>query len=281
MNALPGGAARRSSAFRLAAASFAFCIAADAAASGPDRPRRVELRAGATFFDADASFETVRAEVPSLGFSVDDLGIDSNGARFFASGIWRVTDRWVVQFDTFGFDNRGGRVDTLEIAVGGMTVATEVALAGSLDLDLYALNVGFRLIEHGGFEAGLGAGAHYVSLDYRATAAAPFEQGGEELASLRGSDEFPAPNPYGWASWWFTGNVRGDLKAGWLSIDSGDFDGRIYFLRTSLQYRLTDHFGIGAGYWVTDFNVDRQSSTRVDTYDVRLRGPQLYLNVAF
>jgi hypothetical protein len=143
------------------------------------------------------------------------------------------------------------------------------------------LNVGYRLIEHQGFQAGLGAGVHYVSLDYGLTAAALPEQDGRELAAVEGSDRFPAPNLYGWAGWRLTERLRGMLKAGWLGVSSGDLDGRIYFVRTSLQYHLTDRIGIGAGYWLTDFDVDRQSSTRLDEYHVRLRGPELHLSFMF
>jgi hypothetical protein len=279
---LPSGSPTGSPAGLLVGAVLASCLAtsADADAAASDRPQ-IEIRAGATFFDADASLAAVRQGVPSLGFSVDDLGIDDGGARFFASAIWRVTDRWMVQFDTFGFDSRGGRTGTLEVAIGDLLVESDVVLEGSLDLDLYALNVGYRLIDRGGFEAGVGVGFHYVSLDYGVTASTLPEQGAEELAALEGSDDFPAPNLYGWASWRFDGNLRGDLTAGWLSVETGDFDGRIYFLRASMQYGFSEYVAIGAGYWITDFDVDRETSARVDNYDVRLRGPQLYLNLAF
>jgi hypothetical protein len=281
MNGSSKGASKRVSACFLVGASFAFVGAATPTAAAASDLPRFEIRVGATFFDADASFETTRTSEPALAFSVDDLGIDDGGARLFASGVWRITDRWLVQVDTFGFDGRGSRAGTVEAAIGNQIVEAEVVLDGQLDLDLYVLNVGYRLIARNGIEAGVGAGVHYVKLDYGLTAATLPEHGGVEFASFRSSDEFPAPNIYAWASWRFDGSFRGDLKAGWLAVESGNFDGRIYFARASLQYGFTDYFGIGVGYWLTDFDVDRESSNRLDNYNVRLRGPQLYLNFAF
>jgi hypothetical protein len=275
--------ARVASIFSTTPVAAALLGAVAAAASGTalaaDRPR-FELQAGATFFAADAGFETQLVDAPAVGFDFDDLGIDGGGPRFFASGIWRLTDRWMLRFDTFGFDDRGARDGRLQIDVGGIDLEVGVTLEGALELDLYVLNLGYRLFERDGFEIGVGAGVHYVSLDYRAAATLAPELGGEVLAA-RGSDDFPAPNLYGWAGWQLTDRVRGDLKAGWLAIDSGDLDGRIYFGRAVLDYGITERFGIGVGYWVTDFDVDRDSRRRVDTYDVRLVGPQIHFRVAF
>jgi hypothetical protein len=245
----------------------------------PQRPR-FEVQVGATFFDADAAFETARLERPRVGFDLDDAGIDGGDPRLFVSGIWRLTDRWVLRFDTFGFDDRGAREGRVQATLGGAELDLEVEFQGSLKLDLYVLNLGYRLVARDGIEAGVGAGLHYVALDYDAAVVAP-DLGGAELLALRGSDDFPAPNVYGWAGWQFTERFRGDLKLGWLAVESGDFDGRIYFGRAVLDFGITERFGVGIGYWVTDFNVDRDSPRRVDTYDVRLSGPQVHLRVSF
>ncbi|MFU8817548.1 MAG: hypothetical protein ACNA7W_19555 [Pseudomonadales bacterium] len=240
-----------------------------------------ELHAGATFFDADAGFTSLRADRPAVGFDLDQLGIERGSGRFFASLSWYLTERWVLQLDTFGFDNDGGRPGELAVDLGGRTITTDVALDGWLEVDLYALNVGYRLHQAGGFELGAGVGVHYVDLDYGLAATLAGDPPGTEVLSTRSTDRFPAPNLYGWAGYRFNERLRVGLKAGWLDVDYDDLDGRIAFVRSSVQYDFSRRFGIGAGYWVTDFDVDRQRGNRFDSYDVRLHGPQLYLKTAF
>jgi hypothetical protein len=263
----------------LAVVGVGGCAAGVAGTKAMADTRRFEVQAGATFFSADASFASVRGGRPAIGVDLDELGIGSSGGRFFASASWHVSDRWVLQFDTFGFDNDGRRLRQVEVGVGDLVIGTEALLEGWLELDLYVLNLGYRLHRAGGFEAGAGAGVHFIDLNYGLSAT--LDGDAAEMLGVGSSDRFPAPNLYGWAGYRFNDRLQMNLKSGWLSVSYGDYDGGIWFVRSALQYRLGEHVGLGAGYWLTDFDVDRQTDRRSDSYEVRLRGPFVYLKATF
>ena len=52
-------------------------------------------------------------------------------------------------------------------------------------------------------------------------------------------------------------------------------------LAANLEYRLTDHLGIGVGYNYVDMDLTIKKSGRKDEYDLEYNGPVLYVTAGF
>lgn len=247
-------------------------------ATGADSRERFNLQAGALFFDADGDFSSVREGWPTFSVSLDDIGIDTKDESFIGSFTWNMGDRWVLRFDTFGFDSSGSRTSTRDFTYDDTTVTIGTSLEGGVDLEIYMLNIGYRIIDTDRWDVGAGLGAHYIRLDFgfEATLSANGDNvtviGEEET-----KEEFPVPNLYAWTNYRVNDRLALTLSGGWLSANYDNYDGELYFLRTALELGITDRFGMGAGYWISNFDVERETSRRTERYDVDLPGPYAYL----
>jgi hypothetical protein len=52
-------------------------------------------------------------------------------------------------------------------------------------------------------------------------------------------------------------------------------------LAAALEYRLTKHIGVGAGYNYVDMDLTIDKSNREDEYNLKYTGPVLYLSAGF
>ncbi len=240
------------------------------------------LRAGLLSWSADGSFASWRDGRIPIYVDLDTLGIDEDDRNLFAAATWNIGDRWVLRLDAFGFHNDGGRVANRDFEYDDTVVNVGASVEGKLDIEIYMLNLGYRFIDRENWELGAGIGAHYISLDYGFRARV-FTSGGLDvaLAEEDSTEKFPVPNIYAWGGYRLSDRLQVIVDGGWLSANYGDYDGRIYFVRAALEYDFSDHFGIGGGYWITDFDVDRESGTKNESYNVKLPGPQIYLKARF
>ena len=245
-----------------------------AAYAGPlafadDRRETFALRAGLLFFTAEGSFASVKEGGRPIYVDLDTVGINDDDRNLFASAIWNIADRWVLRLDAFGFHNDGARVADRDFQFDETVVSKGARVEGELDLEIYMMNFGYRFIDRERWELGAGLGVHYISLDYafRAGVGTP---GGSGVTLVEGGSKERLTDKLGLT-----------LDGGYLSANYGDYEGRIYFMRGALEYDFSDHFGVGAGYWKTDFDVDRDTGKKFESYNVNLPGPQIYLKARF
>ncbi|MEZ5559775.1 MAG: hypothetical protein R3E86_14685 [Pseudomonadales bacterium] len=256
----------------------AFLWSSEAAAQ--DSRERFSLTAGALSVNADAEFSSVRPGRPDLGVRLDDLGADDADKSFIGSVLWNMGDRWVLRLDTFGFNSSGANIAERDFTYDDTTVTVGMRVEGGLDIDIYMVNLGYRFIDNEQWEMGAGLGVHYIRLDFafEATLSANGDNvvvvGEEET-----KEEFPVPNLYAWTEYRFNDSLALAVNGGWLSATYGDYDGELYFLRAALEFDFSDRFGVGAGYWVSDFDVERSKSSTTERYHVDLPGPYVYLTM--
>jgi hypothetical protein len=250
--------------------------------SANDSRDTFSVRAGLLAWSADGSFASWNDGKRPVYVDLDTLGIDDADRNLFAAATWNIGERWSLRFDAFGFHNDGGRVANRDFEYDDTVVNVGASVEGKLDINIYMLNLGYRFIDRERWELGAGLGAHYVSLDYGFRARV-ITSGGIELAPLQedSKEQFPVPNVYVWGGYRLSDQLLAIFDGGWLSANYGDYDGRIYFFRVALEYDFTDHFGVGGGYWKTDFDVDRETGTKNESYNVELPGPQIYLKARF
>lgn len=253
-----------------------------ATVSAAESRERFSLQAGALFFDVDGDFSSVRDGRPNFSVSLDDVGIDTKDESFIGSLTWNMGNRWVLRFDTFGFDSSGTRTSARDFVYDDTTVTVGMQLQGGLDLEIYMLNLGYRFIDTDRWDVGAGLGAHYIRLDFGFEAT--LSANGDNVVVVgeaETKEQFPVPNLYAWTNYRFSDRLELTVSGGWLSAKYDNYDGELYFLRSALEFGVTDRFGIGAGYWISDFDVERERSKSTERYDVDLPGPYAYLFLKF
>lgn len=240
------------------------------------------FRLGATYLDAEGTFSSTIDGEPTDNLSTSDLGIDDGSTQPYFAFRWRFTDRWRLMFDYFGLDNDGGvRKDFDELLFGKIEAKGFLAVDTDFKTDFYITQVGYSFLKNERGELGVGAGLHIVDFDVSLKVSGEINGISGSTQSASTNLTVPLPNILGYGTYAFTPRLSLDGSIGWFSLDYNDYSGNLMVLAANLEYRLTDHFGIGVGYNYIDMDLTIDQSRREDNYDLEYNGPVLYVSAGF
>ncbi len=72
------------------------------------------------------------------------------------------------------------------------------------------------------------------------------------------------PNLRGGVTYTINPKWEVDVNLGWLSVKIDNVDGDYRYFYIGTEYRITDHFGIGAAYQLADVDVTVDKTARID-----------------
>lgn len=123
-----------------------------------------------------------------------------------------------------------------------------VSIDSSIDLDIYALNLGYIFFhsERAGFGVGIGVHSADISLKIAAKGVVGDKgillgEGGEDLIA-------PLPNLYAFGAYAFTERFLLRYDAGWLSMSHDEWEGSFVYANAFLEYWPFRYAGFGQGY---------------------------------
>ncbi|MEN8206988.1 MAG: hypothetical protein ABFS24_13390 [Pseudomonadota bacterium] len=240
------------------------------------------FRLGATYMEADGTFSSTIKGDPIDSLSTSDLDIADGNTRPYFGFRWRFADRWRLTFNYFGLDNDGSvRKDFDELIFGDIRAKGILAVDTSFKTDFYVTQVGYSLLKNERGELGVGAGLHIVDFDTSLKVSGNISGIGGSVQSDSVDLTAPLPNILGFGTYAFTPKLSLDGSIGWFGLDYDDYSGNFVTLAANLEYRLTDHFGIGIGYNYVDMALTINKSGRKDEYDLDYNGPVLYVSAGF
>ena len=242
---------------------------------------RLRLDAGVVWHKADGDFTSTRTGQPTTSVSLDDLGINDDDFGLWISGRFRFLNRWSVQVDHFGFRNDGSSSAEFDFNFEDLIVPIGAHVTSDVQLGLLVVNLGYDVLQRDRSRVRLGIGTHVARLEFDIDA--ELSAGG--VITPLGEDETdflaPLPNLYLSGTHLLMDRLAAHLSAGWMSMSYDDYDGDLWFLRGQLDYRITPRFGIGAGYSFLSADIDRDTGSKKENYDVQLPGPFLVFSAGF
>ncbi len=240
------------------------------------------FRLGATWLKADGSFSSTREGDPTEKLSTSDLGVDDTETNAAFSARWRFTERWRLTFDYFGLDVNGNvRENFDELDFGDIEASGFLAVDTKFKTDFYIAQVGYSLLKNERAELGIGAGVHIVRFDTKLKVSGGINNASGSVQSDSVDLTAPLPNVLGYGTYAFTPKLSLDGSVGWFGLSYGDYDGNLLTLAANLDYRLSDHFGVGVGYNYINMDLTINKSNRKDRYDIDYKGPVLYVTASF
>jgi opacity protein-like surface antigen len=240
------------------------------------------FRLGATYMEADGTFSSTNNGEPTDKLSTDDLGINDGNTTPYFGFRWRFADRWRLTFNYFGLDNDGSvRQDFDELIFGDINAKGFLAVDTSFQTDFYVTQVGYSFLKNERAELGVGAGLHVIDFDTSLKVSGEINGIGGSTKKDTADLTVPLPNILGFGTYAFTPRLSLDGSIGWFGLDYNDYSGNLVSLSANLEYRLTDHFGIGVGYNYIDMDLTIEQSRREDNYDLEYNGPVLYISAGF
>jgi hypothetical protein len=79
----------------------------------------------------------------------------------------------------------------------------------------------------------------------------------------------------------FTEKFIAPSGGGWMSLSSGDYDGRLLAADVHLEYWLFKYAGLGAGYRYISIDFDYDDGEKDEEYNLSIPGLLLYVIFVF
>jgi opacity protein-like surface antigen len=262
---------------------FVTTVQAAGGSLNPVLDDKFTFKAGASWLKADGTFSSTVDGEPTDSLSTSDLDVDDPDASPAFSFRWRFTDRWRLTFDYLGIDTDGSiqqNFDDLEF--GDITASGFLAVDTKFKTDFYIAQVGYSFLKNERSELGIGAGVHVVDFDTKLKVSGGITGiGSGSIQSDSVELTAPLPNILGFGTYAFTPKLFLEGSGGWFGLDYNDYSGNLWVLTANLEYRVTDHVGVGVGYNYFDMDLTIDKSSRKDKYDLKYKGPLVYVSAGF
>jgi len=243
--------------------------------------KRITVYGGARLFNADGTFSSTREGRPATEIGMDDLGLDENEVSAIGGVSFNFAKRWNVSFDYFGYHDDAVTTAGKKFYFDDIEIPVNASVRSNLDIDLYVLKLGYNLIHTDRARFGIGVGIHGIDFDLRISGKLSVND--VEVPLGEGSEDFLAPIPNIWVygAYAFTERVIFRYGAGWMSAGYDDYDGTLYLANAAVEYWPFQNAGFGAGYNYLTADIDYETGSKIENYDVDLSGVLFYVTMGF
>lgn len=203
----------------------------------------------------------------------DDLGLaDREMIATFLASV-RLGERWRIEAEYFSLHRGNTRTLDRDIVWGGDTYPANTVVTSDLDSNTYRLSGGYSFITDDKRELGVTLGLHVTDISATLSSAGVATHKGDALSPLPTIGIYGA---YAYSPQWL---LSGRLD--YFSLNYGKFDGSLINFTASVEFRVSGHFGIGAGYRHVDVDVTVTGAEFTVTADSRFSGPTLFVAASF
>ena len=261
---------------------FVTTVQAAGGSLNPILDDKFTFKLGATWLKTTGNFSSTLDGEPTDSLSTSDLGIDDRDADAYFDARWRFTDRWRLTFNYFRTDNDGSVQQNFnDLEFGDINASGFLGVDTKFKTDFYVTQVGYSFLKNERAELGIGGGVHVVRFETKLTVSGTINGMGGSVQSDSLDYTVPLPNVLGFGAYAITPKLSLEGGVGWFGLDYNDYDGSLVTAVANLEYRLTDHFGIGVGYNYVNMDLKIDKSSRKDKYDLDYKGPVAYVSASF
>lgn len=240
------------------------------------------FRVGIYEQDIDVRASLTKPPLPEFEIDFDKLlGLEESSETIFLSYQWRFKEKWSLQASYSKLEESAEKIATKDFNYGGQEYTAGILLDSEFDLDTYLLVANYSFVHDDKKELGVGLGLHMFDINTQITSVVGVEEVAQTRMRTRGDLLAPLPNLRAYGTYMVTPKWEVSLKAGWLSLTYGDYDGSYLFLTLYTEYRVTDRFGIGMSYQAAEIDVSHEDNSGKEKFDMELYGPSIFLTYGF
>lgn len=219
----------------------------------------------------------VDGTIPDSGTPVDlenDLGFDKSDTVFRIDGYYRFNEKHRIDFSVFDLSRSASKQIQTEIDWNDTIYPIDTVVDASLDLAIYKLAYTWSFMQRDSGYLGLTAGLYTADIGTSIAA---------ESIGRSSSGGATAPLPvlglrgqYDFSEKW---SLRGSAEI--FAIEYGDYSGSLYDVYAGVDYQITDHVALGAGFNLVNINVGVSKPNLDGDLDWRYDGGLLFLKFDF
>ena len=242
---------------------------------------RISVWGGAEFYNANGEFSSTKEGRPDIDLDLDDLDLEDNDVNAVLGAIINLGKRFTTRLDYFGYHNSSKTDAKFDFNFDDIIVPVGARIDSSLDMDFYVVNFAYNFISTRRARLGLGVGVHAADMDLEIAAKVTVGDQEKFIGEGHASILAPLPNLYVGGAYAFTEKFIARFGGGWLSLSSGDYDGRLLAADVDLEYWPFKYAGLGAGYRYMTIDFDYDDGDKEEEYNLSIPGPVLYMIFGF
>lgn len=256
-------------------------------AAVPANSQRLEdewlFQVSAYFPNVDSNLQ-VNANGGQIGTDIDlEEDLNFNGSATLPSFLveWRPGDDWVLTGEYYALGRNSTRSIDREITVGDTVYPVNALVSAGFDSDVYRFTIGNRLFQSKNLEIGAAVGLH--GTDFTVFIEGEGSAGGQsaQFRSENRSVFAPVPTIGLFLAAEPLPRVYATARIDWLSLNVGEYSGRLLNTEATVAYRVHRNIDIGATYRLVDYRVEVRRDDWNGRIDYRFSGPALFLQVGF
>jgi len=231
-------------------------------------PDKMQLRVGG-FFLADQSTDLlVRSNGLGATINIQELfKMKEQNQVFRLNGYYRFTPKHSVEFSWYSINNSSSTDGNVEFQWGDKNITAKAALDTHLNTDIYKINYVYSFYHSPEMEAGVDIGLHITKINIGFSGS--YDVDGNVTDSTAESIKTTAPLPV--IGFRFKYNISPALSVLYATdfffITYEQVSGAMTDTLVSIDYRFTDHLGVGIGF----------NSTRMRLLDERDDNQEIYI----
>jgi hypothetical protein len=192
----------------------------------------------------------------------DDLGMETKTNTFRASGYYRFNDRHKVEFSYYALDTSSTNTIVRDLYWDGKLYKAGATLDSQLDIDIYKLSYAYSFYHSESLELAGSIGLHVMDIETGLKGSAFIL--GQIGTYGDGTVNFLAPLPVvGFRiDYAITPRLHINGLVDYFGITIDQFSGDFTDVVLSVEYRVLDNVGIGAGFNYTNLNITVDDDTK-------------------
>ena len=233
----------------------------------------IQLGAFSAKIDTTARLDsTTTGAGTSVSFE-DDLGLADRKLTGALLASVRLGERWKIEAEYFSLRRGNSHALDRTIMWGDDTYAVNTVVTSEFNSDTYRLSGGYSFIRDDERELGVALGLHTTDISATLSAAGVATRAGEALARLPTIGVYGA---YAFSPKWL---LSGRLD--YFSLNYDNFDGSLVNFTAGVEYRISRHFGIGAGYRHVGYDLSVTGAKSTFSINYKFNGPTLFAVASF
>ena len=217
----------------------------------PEMKDKLMVRGGWAYVFGATANVAVGGPVLGVGTTVDftnTLGGDTSTDAFRVDGLYRFNDRHAVGFSWYRVGLSGEKSLNQEILINDQTIGAGATTQTGLSFNTYRLLYNYSFYRNDKVELGLSPGLYVMKTNFNFAGQGSINGTTGSGTVVNEQVTLPLPSIGFIANYNITPKLQAQTRFDFFYLSIGQYTGSMFEFYAGLEYRLHQHFAMGAAY---------------------------------
>ena len=217
----------------------------------PEMKDKLMVRGGWAYVFGATANVAVGGPVLGVGTSVDftnTLGGDTSTDAFRVDTLYRFNDRHAVGFSWYRVGLSGEKSLNQEIQINDQTIGAGATTQTGLSFNTYRLLYNYSFYRNDKVELGLSPGLYVMKTNFNFAGQGTINGTAGSGTIINEQVSLPLPSIGLIANYNITSKLQAQTRFDFFYLSIGQYTGEMFEFYAGLEYRLFQHFAMGAAY---------------------------------